>query len=572
MSEKDKPTLRPSGFRVSFGTLGIATLAIALMELVLPITTLQVYDRVLPNASPGTLTILLSMAAVALVADFALRLARAHLIGASGCAFQHSLSRQAIERLLRADTSRMPKRGTGETMNAIASIRSLKDFNNGYGYTTAMELVFIPIVIALIAIIGGYLALAPVLLLIAFCVLSLRNGALLRAATARRNKLDDKRYDFMIDNLGAAHTIKALSLENRLTRSYEAMKHASCIENHSVSLALTNIFDTAALFSSLIIYSTVAIGAAMALNGQLSPGELIACMLLSGRLMQPVQRGLSLYARRQDCLTAKAQVDELLSTPSVRESDTALLNYGESGDQNLNRGQLKLENISFAFGDGREVLKDVSLELKAGEMIGLGGPQGAGRTTLLKVIAGIYPPSSGSVLVNGRNPLETAPELLSRQIGLMPSRGVIYRGTILDNMSRFGETPIQDVLYVARLLKVDEDVSQLPGGLETQLEGNGSDPIPPGLKQRIALVRSLATKPRLVLFDNADQTLDRVSYFAVYKLLAQIRQKAAIIIVSDDAYLLGLANRKIELKEGQLFEGEATGDSMKVRRYRELRV
>ena len=162
--------------------------------------------------------------------------------------------------------------------------------------------------------------------------------------------------------------------------------------------------------------------------------------------------------------------------------------------------------------------------------------------------------------------------MLVRHVGYISTNALIFRGTIRDNITCFGMIAESKAKEVAALLNVDQDVAKLPGGFDTFLQGNNTDSIPPGLKQRIAIVRVLAAKPRLILFDNADRSLDKDGYNMIYSLLARLKDKASMILISDDHNIQSLANQHFILKDGELVQSGSRHSKGNVRPYKELRL
>jgi ATP-binding cassette subfamily C protein LapB len=218
------------------------------------------------------------------------------------------------------------------------------------------------------------------------------------------------------------------------------------------------------------------------------------------------------------------------------------------------------------------LIDGVSLRLEPGVTVAIQGPNGSGKSTLLKLIAGIYLPNAGSVLVDNVPPGTFRSEELPRRVGYMATEGEVFRGTIRDNITRFGEESMDRALEIARLLKVDRDVARLPDGFDTMLEGATAERIPPGLRQRIALTRTLAAKPRLLLFDNADRSLDEEGYQLLHSLLGRLHGKATIIIVSDDANLCTLADRNYHFENGRLTEEQPRMVNAAAAAYRAVRL
>jgi ATP-binding cassette subfamily C protein LapB len=315
-----------------------------------------------------------------------------------------------------------------------------------------------------------------------------------------------------------------------------------------------------------MIAAVVTVGAGMVIEGSLTIGALIAILLLSGRITMPVQRALLLWVRYQDFRLTRDKVTNLFQTP--------ILVLPKEAPITAKDGDLELRDVGFCLPDGAFILRRAHLALRPGEAVALAGEPGSGKTLLLKLIAGIYTPSEGEILVDGVPTTAYPLSALIERVGLISNESVIFRGTIRDNITRFGEVPEAQAREVAKLLGVEREVARLPGGFDTMLDGEGTDSIAPGLQRRIAIARVLATKPRILLFDEADRGLDREGYNLLYRLLGQLRRKITLVVVTNDRNLRQLAPNHYILRDGRL-EQQVTSDRPGAREptyHRELRL
>jgi ATP-binding cassette subfamily C protein LapB len=554
---------KPNDFYVPYGYLTLGTLCIVVLSLALPIMTLQIYDRILPNAGAATLTVLTAGVCIAIIMETVLRLCRDYMIKKTASSFDHDLSCCAFGKIIDADLSVLHHKGVGSYMHRMAAAGRLKEYYSGQAYITVLELVFIPIYLGFVFYISVYLGLIPVLVLSVFSVISIYGGIRLRHIIKNREESDDKRFDFLIEALEGIHLIKANALEPFFQRRYEQLEETSAKSNYILSLSISKMLNLSAVFSNIMIAAIISVGAWCVLNGQLTTGSLIACLLLSGRIMQPVQRALGLWVRHQDYQNACVHVASILQTKQSSNGG------GDISD--TRQGTLQLKDIVFQYGDdSKPVLDGVNLSLKRGQVILLSGDFGAGKTTLMNIIAGLYPPQSGTVLIDGKPISDYTAQQLATRVAYIKEKTVIFRGTVRDNMTCFGQIPENQVRDVARLLKVDVDIAALPGGFDTFLSGDNTDTIPPGLKQRIAIVRALAAKPKIIIYDNADQSLDKSGYQTIYNFLARLKGKATLILVSNDHNIQTLADDHYVLTNGTLVRQEASATNRKIIPYKEL--
>ena len=528
----------------------MTTLAIHMLSLALPIMTLQVYDRVLPHHTTHTLEILIIGVCIAIALEAILKVSRAYVIGWTGAAFEHRLSCELVEHTLAADLKHLKREGIGADLQRLTAASKLKGFYNGELFATFLEGVFVVIFIALIWYIAGALVLVPLTILALFSVLTIHLGKHLKEYLDVRNYCDDNRYNFLVQALAGVHTIKASGLEQIFRRRYEFMEQQSGLSNLLVARSSSSAFNSGAVFSHMMVAAVITFGALQVIDNKMTVGALVACILLAGRIMQPVQKILQVWVRSQDFDLTQKQVKQVLDTPTIARPKTA--------KPIAQKGHVGLEDVCFRYDDNAPwMLERINLEIKPGETIHITGHEGAGKSTLLKIIAGIYKPDQGSVAIDGHSLPSLSTKVLSRHVAYLSDTNSIFRGTIRDNLTRFGMVSGDEALKISNELSIQEDIARLPAGFDTNLEGTIADSIPPGLKQRILIARALAPQPRIILFDNADRALDRQSFKAFRDYLKQRQPDVAMIIISDDAEMVALAQKHYLLYEGQLIEQKA---------------
>ncbi len=543
--------LVPADFDIRPVTLVLSTIAINLLALAVPILSLQVYDRILRNHSVETLQVLVAAVCLAIVLDVVLRIGRAYLIGNNGAAYVHRMSTSAMEHHVNSLRRGSLGETVAEGLSSVGAIRSMRDFHSGHSLTVAVDLMFVPVYLGLIWYVGGWLVMVPIAVVGAFAAMSGITGIELKKQFMVRKSLDDERYNFLIRTLNAIHSVKAFAAEYLQLRNYEAFHEKSCQANHRLSTISTRSFGNATLFSQIMIALVIAAGAYAAVNGHITTGALIAVMLVSGRIMQPIQRGLMLWVQYQDFQIARQTAQMVFDLP--------LIDFEPSERQPENTGYLQARGVAFRFDDAdTDCLEGIDLDLRRGEAIHIGGATGSGKSTLLRVLAGVHQPTGGEILIDDVDLRNVTPERIQRSIGYLSHRSTIFRGTIRDNITRFGSVPFAEALEVISALGLKQEFSALPHGFDTRLSGTVADPISPGVKQMITLLRALVCKPRIILFDNADLSLDRTSYQRLYRILAAIKPHVALVVVANDQNFISLAERHYDLIDGRLVEKKRT--------------
>ena len=186
------------------------------------------------------------------------------------------------------------------------------------------------------------------------------------------------------------------------------------------------------------------------------------------------------------------------------------------------------ENMTGGYG-GADIISSCTINVNRGEIVAILGPNGAGKSTAMKAMLGLLNLKSGKISIDGKDVTEYTHEDLIAHVGYIRQDALIFRGTIRDNITGYGQIAEDMAKEIASLLDVDKDIAKLPGGFDTFLNGDSTDNISVGLQQRIAIVRVLALKPKIILFDNADRRLDKEGYTRIYSLLARLKKKVSMI-------------------------------------------
>jgi ATP-binding cassette subfamily C protein LapB len=536
-----------SEFRINLIHLIFSSLVVNLLALAMPIMMLQTYDRILPSHGYGTLTLLVFGVITAVILEMLLRIARSYLTSWSGAVFEHQTACKAMEHILKSPMQRFEEQGSGTYLQKMASISRLRGFYSGQALLTIVDLPFIFIFLFLIYYIAGNLVYVPLGLFCAFILLAWFVGYKLRQQVTEQDFSSKIRYNFIIETLSGIHSLKGLGLEKFFLRRNDRLQARMSQAHYQVALTNNIAINCGMLFSQVMTVAVVSVGALKVIHGDMGTGGLAACVLLSGRIMQPVQRALSLWTRFQSFFIDRKELQDIFKLPTTNYTDTKQIKKPV--------GHVVFNDVSFQYEtDSPMLLQHVNLELHPGDSLAVSGNAGSGKTTVLQLVTGLIKPSAGGILVDEANPHLVNPAILTTHVGYLPEKGTIFYGTIRENLTFFGSTSEEDAMVAAKLLGIDDAVAILPAGYETQLTDNVTDLIPPGLKQRIAIARVLANKPRIILFDNADRGLDKHGYNLMFRLLGRLKSRTVMLIISDDRNILRLADREYYLHQGQLQE------------------
>lgn len=527
----------------------LISLIINILSLVLPLVLLQIYDRVLRFSAVNTLQWLLVGVFVATLLESALRFGRSYVSGWIGARFEHLASCGAMAHLLTVPLARFEQEAAGVHLEQLNAIQTLKEFYSGQAALVVLELPFVVVFLVLIYHLGGTLVWVPIGLLVLFLLFAWYFQVRIYRMVKESNETDDKRIDFMIETLNGVHSVKALSLEAMMARRYERLLTESAIKAQEIGLHGADSQNIGLFFSQLASIAMVSFGGILVINQQLTVGGLVACSMLAGRSLQPMQMAVGIWARFQSIRIARERLTKLFDPgeePPPSLAQTSPPPPTEAGATDW-PARVVLQNVCFNTENHR-IFEGITLEVTPGETVGIIGANGSGKTLLMKLIMGILSPTTGEVWVDGVSPALQRPT----RMAYLPQEGVLFRGTILENLHTFREENSHGAMRAARHLGVEAFILSMPKGYETQVDEGENEMMPRGIKQRIVIARALATDPRLVLFDEANMAVDGNGDEYLRTVLRGLRGKATLILISHRPSLLRLADRVFELREGRL--------------------
>ena len=547
-AKSPRDTLRTfTTLRGSLRDLAIVSLFLNGLSLALPLLILQIYDRILPSAGLGTLTLLIFGVMVALVCEAILRLGRAHITGWIGARFEHRAGCQAFDRILSSNIQDFARDGSGVHMERMNALGTVKDFYAGQALLTMLDLPFVGLYLGLIWYLGGILIVIPALMLLLFGLSAIGVGIRLHRAVRDRMIWDDRRFNFIIEILSGIHTIKAMAMEAPMMRRYERLLESCTQGDHRTAMSSAAALNTGAFFSELTMVAVVGFGAMLALSGQLTVGGLAACTLLAGRSLQPLQRAMGIWTRFQTIRLARRRMQQIFAMPREHQMAEAT-----TGPIEIDGG-IELDAVTFGYDDDQPpIIRDVSIRIAPGACVGISGGNASGKSTLLALMLGALRPDTGTVALDGHDIGAFEPAALKRRIAYLPQNGVVFKGTIMDNITMFDPTLADRAIEVTRDLGLDQVIDAMPLGCETVIGDAAMDAMPRGIKQRIAIARGLVHKPDVVLFDEANMAIDGVGDAYLRDALEALKGQCTLVLVTYRPSLLKLADQVYELEDGTL--------------------
>jgi ATP-binding cassette, subfamily B, bacterial HlyB/CyaB len=527
----------------------IVSFFLQLFALVSPLFFQVVVDKVLVHRSLSTLEVLaVGLVAIALF-ETILGILRTYLFSHTTNRIDVELGARLFRHLLALPIGYFQARRVGDSVARVRELENIRNFLTSSGLTLVIDLFFTSVFIAVLFFYS------PLLTWIELASFPFYVGVSAAATPLFQKRLDEKfkrgaeNQAFLVESVSGIETLKAMAVEPQMQRRWEEQLAGYVAASFRVT-SLGNVASQIVQFVSKLVSAAILyFGAKLVISGELSVGELIAFNLLASRVSTPVLR---LAQTWQDFHQARLSVDRLGDI--LNTAPEPVYNPGKMALAAI-RGEISFENVSFRYRiDGQEILRDINLDVPAGQVIGIVGTSGSGKSTLAKLVQRLYLPESGRVLIDGLDVAQVDPARLRRQIGVVLQDSMLFNCSIRDNIALVDPAvPAENVIAAATLAGAHDFILKLPEGYDTIVGERGSS-LSGGQRQRIAIARALIGDPRILIFDEATSALDYESERIVQQNMAQMSQGRTVIIIAHRLSALRIADRVITIERGCLIE------------------
>lgn len=526
--------------RPVFVRAGLFSLAINLLLLVPSLYMLQLFDRVLTSRSSETLLLLSLAAGGALVVMAALDLVRARLLTVAGLALDKLIATKVLHVIL-DDSARFGGTNHGHGLRDVGTLRT---FLTGPGVFALFDAPWLPIYILLIFLfhpILGFTALLGATLMIG---LALLNERLTRRVQDDYQRCSHTVASYLGQGIRNAELISSLGMTAHVTRRWQTLNEEALAHQRNAVRIGSGIGATTKFVRQGIQIVMLGAGAYLVIETNVTPGVMMAATIILGRALQPVELLIVGWKSLVDAYRAYARLDSLLN---AQNQQTASIDLPRP------RGSLSVERVVFAARPtGKVIIKGVTFDLGVGESLGLTGPSASGKSTLARLIIGIWKPVSGTVRLDSADVSSWSRESLGTHLGYLPQDVELFAGTVAENIARLGEVDSIAVIAAANRAHVHEMILRLPQGYDTQV-GEAGMLLSAGQRQRIALARALYGHPSLVVLDEPNANLDSEGEVALLKTLATLKNDGiTLLLITHQATLLAGMDKVLILNEGAI--------------------
>ena len=536
-------------FRALFVRLLVMSFTLNLLALAVPIFIMTVYDKVIGGRAEHVLYYLLAGMALVLVVDVSIRIMRARILAYIGARADILIAAATLRQILYLPPAYTELAAISNQVARIREFQSVREFFTGPLATVVLELPFVLIFVAVIAWLGGWLAAIPLAVFSLFLVAGIGLFPVVKRRVSVSSRLRSDRHGFLVEMLSHLRAIKQLAAEPIWLERYRA-KSAEVAVAQFEAAQMGHLMQTLSHgFMMAAGIATLIVGTGNVIEGTMTVGALVASMALVWRVLSPLQTGFVMLSRLEQIAIGIRQVDQLMRFKGERglEPTATVARRGYLGRIGFNRISMRYRN------DAEPALLGVSCEIRQGEMIALTGANGSGKSTMLKLMAGLYQPQAGSVVIDGLDIRQLDPIEVRCAIAYLPQVCHMFHGTIAQNL-RLAEPTASD----AALQKACEeaglwdDILALPKRLESRIGDQQSLRLPAGFAQRLAVARALLKDAPILLFDEPGQGLDELGDRRFMDLLRRIKGHKTLVMVTHRPSHMRLADRLMVLEAGRV--------------------
>jgi subfamily B ATP-binding cassette protein HlyB/CyaB len=528
---------------------------VQLFALLSPLFFQVIIDKVFVHRGLSTLEVLALGLAVLSLFEVVLGGLRTYVLSHTSNRIDVELGARLFRHLFALPMAYFQTRRVGDTIARVRELDNIRQFLTSSALTLALDLFFGLLFLGVLFIYSPLLTIIVALSLPCYVALSLSVVPAFRERLDERFRRGAANQSFLVEAVSGVETVKSMALEPVMQRRWEEQLAAYVQASFRVITLNTGASQTAALINKITSVLILFFGAGLVIRNKLTVGELVAFNMIANQLAAPVLRIAQLWQDFQQVRLSVDRVGDILNTTPEP---------GLSGQASLPpiRGDIRLEGVSFRYRiDGPQIVRDIRLEIPAGQVLGIVGSSGSGKSTLAKLIQRLYVPESGRVLVDGTDLALADPAWLRRQIGVVLQENVLFNHTVRENIALANPgLSMERVIAAAQLAGAHEFILGLPEGYDTVIGERGAS-LSGGQRQRIAIARALIGDPRILIFDEATSALDYESEAAIQANMRRICAGRTVLLIAHRLSTLRGADRIITIERGVLVE-EGTHDQL----------
>ncbi|MBI2239589.1 MAG: ATP-binding cassette domain-containing protein [Magnetospirillum gryphiswaldense] len=535
-------------FRPLFWQAFFVTLFLNVIALATPVFVMNIYDKVIGTNSMNLLMALCLGVAFALVFDVILRAVRARILAFIGARLDNIMGNNIFQHLLALPPGFTERATIGAQVARIKDFESVREFFTGPLATVFMELPFAIFYFAIIFFLGGIIALVPVIATFLFIIGGYLVMPVVRKNVSIASRAASRRQEFLIETLGKMRAVKLAAAEHNWTKRYRDMSARAAyggFKNGIFAAMITTGSNILIVSSGL---ATIATGVLGVIDGTMTTGGLIAAMMLVWRVLGPLQTAFTLIQRVEQVRGSITQIDQLMNLKPERDPKAMVAPL-----KNL-KGRVSFSRVSLRYSnDADPALVGVSFDIEPGEVVAVTGRNGSGKSTIIKLMMGLYAPQAGSVRIDNSDMRQIDPLELRHAIGYVPQVCNLFFGTIAQNLRLAQPTATEsDIRWACEMADVWDEIMALPRGMDTRVGDSNIDHLPTSFVQKLSLARCYLKRSPLMLFDEPVNGLDFDGDRQFMQAVEYFRGQSTIFMVTHRPSHLRFADKILVFDGGYL--------------------
>lgn len=524
--------------------VGVAAALINLFGLVTSLYTMTVYDRVVPSSAYASLVGLTIGLLIVMIVDFIMKGLRGYFIDVAGLRVDQRVGRALFAKILEMRLDQ--RRGSIGSMAAIVrEVDTVRDFFASATISALVDVPFLLVTLVVIGLIGGGVVWVPIVLVPLVLAVGVALQPSLRKHSQTMLGANLSKQSVLVETIGSLETVKVSGAGPMLDRRYDEAVEQQALTSMRQRM-IANLAVNSALSAQMLCYAGVVfVGVFKIADQEMTMGALIACSILAGRAVAPLSQIAQLLTRIHSTRTAFRQLDAFMKQPDERgETEKAI--------PMLTEGGIEFRDVDFRYpGSAEFALRNVSFRVAPGEHVALIGPIGSGKSTIARLIAGLYEPVSGLVMLDGIDIRQMEPRAMRAKIGALLQDNSLLTGTIRENIELARNPDETELHRVSALSGAQDFISTLPNGFELRLSDRGEG-LSGGQRQSIALARALYGQPPVMLLDEPTSSIDTETEAALMERLKGELAARTLVLVTHRPSLLALVDRVILMARGRV--------------------
>jgi ATP-binding cassette, subfamily B, bacterial HlyB/CyaB len=520
-----------------------------LFGLASPMIFQTVIDKVLVHRGLSTLEVMVSGLALIAVFEAVLSGLRTYLFSHTSNRIDVELGARIFKHLLRLPLAYFESRRVGDSVARVRELETIRQFITSSSITLVLDLAFCAVFLGVMFVYSTTLALVVIAALPIYAMLSIVTTPAFRRRLDEKFRRGAENQAFLVESITGIETIKAMAVEPQMQHRWEEQLAGYVGASFSAAQVGNWATQLANLLNKAVGALTLFLGARIVIANQMTVGELVAFNMLAGQVSGPVLRLVQVWQDFHQVRLSVERLGDILNTPVEANAASA-----HAVDVPL-EGEIEFDRVTFRYNIGSQpVLRDVSLRIPAGQVVGVVGPSGSGKSTIAKLVQRLYHPEAGRVLIDGIDAAVLEPSWLRRQIGVVLQENILFNRSVRENIALVDPAmSIEQVIAAAKLAGAHDFICKMSQGYDTQIGERGVS-LSGGQRQRIAIARALVSDPRVLIFDEATSALDYESESVIQQNMRNIVQGRTVLIIAHRLSTVRNADRILTIENGVIVE------------------